>query len=176
MVPLRDLRRLADGVLLVAVEAAKRSSYLEAARTGGIGTLISHTIKNAILSATDLAGFTSGKVREFTPPRPEESVVYFSEPPEATVVRPDSSGDVSLSVSATVSVSESTTVEVGENVSVSDDGKSAVEPRILSEKIDVNLSNLEERDDKVDKIVAPMKTRRPRERRVPSTPFSRAIG
>ncbi|KAI0510883.1 hypothetical protein KFK09_011493 [Dendrobium nobile] len=176
MVPLRDLRRLADGVLLVAVEAAKRSSYLEAARTGDIGTLISHTIKNAILSATDLAGFTSGKVREFTPPRPKESVVYFSEPPEATVVRPDSSGDVSLSVSATVSVSESTTVEVTENVSVSDDGKSAVEPRILSEKSYVNLSNLEERDDKVDKIVAPMKTRRPRERRVPSTPFSRAIG
>ncbi|KAL0903236.1 hypothetical protein M5K25_027597 [Dendrobium thyrsiflorum] len=175
MVPLRDLRRIADGVILVAVEAAKRSSYLEAARTGDIGTLISHTIKNAILSATDLAGFTSGKVREFTPPRPKESVVYFSEPPEATVVRPDSSGDVSLSVSATVSVSESTTVEVGENVSVSDDGKSAVEPRILSEKSDVNLSNLE-RDDKVDKIVAPMKTRRPRERRVPSTPFSRAIG
>lgn len=173
MAPLRDLRRVADGVLLVFAEATKRSIYLEAARSGNIGTLISHTAKNAILSATDLAGLTSGKVHEFAPPRPKESVVFFSEPADAAATSSDGSGDVSVSASA---ISESTAVDVTEEVSVSDDGMLVDEPGITGEKGDVNLLNLEEKDDKVDKVLVPPKRRRPRERRVPSTPFSRALG
>ncbi|XP_020588995.1 protein ABC transporter 1, mitochondrial [Phalaenopsis equestris] len=175
MAPLRDFKRIADGVFLVAAEAAKRSTYFEAARAGDIGALISRTIRNAIVSATDLAGFTSGKVREFTPLRPTESVVFFSDSPEAAAARPDGSGDVSLSASPTVSVPESSVAEVKEEVFVLDDGKLADEPGISGEKGEVNLLNLEE-DDKMDEVVVPLNRRRPRERRVPSTPFSRALG
>ncbi|KAK8967337.1 hypothetical protein KSP40_PGU005406 [Platanthera guangdongensis] len=162
MASLRDLRRIADGVLIVAREFSKSSGSLNAVSGSNIGALISHTFKRAILSATDLVGLTSGELREFTPPHSKESAVYFLEKFEPAASMPQSSGNALFSASATVSVI--------------DDTKVVDEQRISGQKGDAKMANLDENDDKVDTAVVPLKMRRPRERRVPSTPFSRALG
>lgn len=168
MTPVRDLRRIADGVLLVAREFSKSSRSLNAVSGNYIGPLISHTLKRAILSATDLVGLTSGELREFTPPRFKESAVHFLENLESAAWMPESSSNPLFSASATVSVID--------EVPVLNDRNVVDEKRVRPQKGDAEISNLDENNDKADTAVVSLKTRRPRERRVPSTPFSRALG
>ncbi|KAJ6844372.1 protein ABC transporter 1, mitochondrial [Iris pallida] len=178
MAPFKDLLRLVNGASLVAAEAAKRSQPLAAARSGDFEALISQTLKSALLSATDLAGFTKGRIREVSAPVPKESVVYFSDPPEPATPTPKSDP-------AEAPVSEAPVAEREEEVK---ELKVASEEKIvksvdLGEKSDkeaekvAKVANLGENSDKgSEEVVVPVKRRRPRERRVPSTPFSRALG
>ncbi|CAI0470131.1 unnamed protein product [Linum tenue] len=171
--------RLLDGVSLVAKEIAKRSPALEAASKGDYQTLIVSTARKALLAATDLSGLTRGKVRQVSTPRPKESVVYFDQ----SNVTADS-------------------IPVQAQPLSDDDPAAAVDDGIARDGVNVEVGNalpleIEARDqekvDFVDEVVAApavpapapasdgatmtvQKKRKLRERRVPSTPFSRALG
>ncbi|KAG0470269.1 hypothetical protein HPP92_016442 [Vanilla planifolia] len=173
MAPLLHLRRIADGILLVAAEAASRSPAVDAARAGDVTTLMSRALKSAILSATDLAGFTRGEIREFVPERPKESVVYFSDPPETAASSPVGSGEALTSGSVIESVADSFAWEIEGKIVPLDEEVTVNELGDLEGQLQVNLK---EKNDKGTVDILPSKRRRPRERRVPSTPFSRALG
>lgn len=187
--PLRDLRRILQGVSLVAAEAAKRSPAIEAARAGNLEGLI----KNAVGFAADLAGLTRGTPRQIaSPSAPAESssVVYFSEAPISDTSPPQSQSRSQLE--SQFVVSNVTEVAAGsmelhatktENISSLDDLEAGFtkDPNILRENVgrtDSVPSNPPEKENLVNSggDVLPLKRRRPRERRVPSTPFSRALG
>ncbi|CAI0470134.1 unnamed protein product [Linum tenue] len=179
--------RLLDGVSLVAKEIAKRSPALEAASKGDYQTLIVSTARKALLAATDLSGLTRGKVRQVSTPRPKESVVYFDQ----SNVTADS-----IPVQAQpLSDDDPAAAVVAAEKFIEDDG-------IARDGVNVEVGNalpleIEARDqekvDFVDEVVAApavpapapasdgatmtvQKKRKLRERRVPSTPFSRALG
>ncbi|KAJ8455523.1 hypothetical protein OPV22_035110 [Ensete ventricosum] len=196
---LQDVRRLFRGVSLVALEAANRSPILEAARAGDLEDLVSRTLKAALVSATDLAGLTRGRPRQMSAPHSTwDSVVYFSNDyePEVTAF-PGESADPSIlekpspqsqinSQSRLVDVQEvpiaASTMMTPENHCRSQEleDSATMVPGVLGEngsmKVPI-LSSLPEMN-LVGSAGAdvPLKRRRLRERRVPSTPFSRALG
>lgn len=176
MASLRDFIRIVNGVSLVAREAAKRSKALTAARNGDLETLITKTLKSAVVTATDLAGFTKGRSHEISNPnnKPKESsVVYFSDPPPEP--KPVAISDP---------IEEAAQAPQQQQVSVrerNDEGRGiplSNELGDLGGKIEI------ENDKKSDsgggsgseQVVVPLKRRRPRERRVPSTPLTRFMG
>ncbi|CAL1398796.1 unnamed protein product [Linum trigynum] len=179
--------RLLDGVSLVAKEIAKRSPALEAASKGNYQTLIVSTARKALLAATDLSGLTRGKVRQVSTPRPKESVVYFDQsnltadsvPIQA---QPLSDDDPAAAVVA----AEKIVVDDG----IARDGVNVEVGNGLPREIEAGD---QEKGNFVDEVVAApavpapapasdgatmteQKKRKLRERRVPSTPFSRALG
>ncbi|XP_072954942.1 protein ABC transporter 1, mitochondrial [Typha angustifolia] len=169
MAPFQDLARLANGVALVALEATKRSRAFDVARDGDLAG----TLKNAVVAATNLAGLTKGRIREvvISRPKPKESVVFFSDDEP----QPDVSGNAPVSEAPVVP-------EAGEDLSVLEDLKDL---KVESELGDQHGSNeqLDRRNDTIgggeggrDGGIVPIKRRRPRERRVPSTSFGRALG
>lgn len=188
MVPFRDLRRLASGVALVALEAAKRSRAVEAARSGDVAG----TLKSAVLAATDLAGLTKGTIREVSAaPAPRDSVVYFSgdapgEKPSPEP-RPDLAGDSPIAeasappeVEAIVSGSEDAKdagfgVELGHSRGVDEERDHVTEDNARKRNND-GASGHGGESSRVGVVAAEKKRRQLRERRVPSTPFSRALG
>ncbi|CAK7348565.1 unnamed protein product [Dovyalis caffra] len=172
------LGRLVAGLSLVAKEIAKRSKALE---SGDFETLITSTVKKALVSATDLSGLTKGKVREFSPPRPKESVAYFNNSPD--VAAEPTPAESQLPISDGGNESSANDSVVTPSVSVED--KILEENRISKEEIGGldrdNKGNADGGEVAVapaETVVAPpeVKRRKPRERRVPSTPFSRALG
>eukprot|EP00268_Persea_americana_P030364 TRINITY_DN29403_c0_g2_i3.p1 TRINITY_DN29403_c0_g2~~TRINITY_DN29403_c0_g2_i3.p1 ORF type:complete len:334 (+),score=76.19 TRINITY_DN29403_c0_g2_i3:127-1128(+) len=201
----RDLRRLVNGLSLIAKEILNRSQSLQKARNGDIQSLISSSVKKAVVSATDLAGITKGKVREFSKPVPKETVVYFSDSSKtassesAPVEKPDLESNVEVLGGETrreaVDLEKTRECNAG-NARELDVAMEEVEGKVLGSEnlrevdagIGTKLEDLREdgvgkdRDFEVleenrgDKVVLPAKRRRPRERRVPSTPFSRALG
>lgn len=177
--PLLGLHRLLRGVSLVALEAARRSPALEAARTGDLETLISRTLKSAVVSATDIAGLTRGRPQLVSAPRTKESVVYFDQVPEDAVARSEPQQDGST---------EAPAAEIEDKVLTLEDSKDAKGGGKLKD-LDGNCEQKNQildasrgRNDgdggvsEINVTVAPLKRRRPQERRVPSTPFSRALG
>ncbi|KAL0420195.1 UNVERIFIED_CONTAM: protein ABC transporter 1, mitochondrial [Sesamum radiatum] len=161
MISLKDIARLVNGLSLVAKEGVSlpRSAQLE--------TLI----KASVLSAADFAGLTRGKLRRLDTQvdssadahRNTGSVVYFTDdadnpPPKSEAqAKPDADASVQM-------VAPSTS-----NGSVDADFQTSVD----ADRQDVpSTSNT----GIVDGVVSTSKQRKPRERRVPSTPFSRAIG
>lgn len=191
----KDLRRLVYGVSLIVNESARRSQLLESARAGDIETLISASVKRAVLSATDIFGLTKGNVRQVSSPsRPEGSVVYFTDSSNAagptmgatTLQRdPGIVPDRPPAENMSESISEATTLQdcpnqspyrpSTENVTQCErlDSENATirEAVIVAGNIPVHSSA--ERGEGTPTTV---KRRSRRERRVPSTPFSRAIG
>ncbi|KAF8042968.1 hypothetical protein BT93_A1335 [Corymbia citriodora subsp. variegata] len=190
---LKDLNRLVHGLSLVAKEMAKRSPVVGTARDGDIEGLIRSAAKQALVSATDLSGLTKGKVRDFARPRPRprESVVYFDHSAEAT----QSGGDAEQKHP----IGDDREVDSAEVVRANDsgsqnlaDGNADKTGTFLEESDDRGVSDgnkshsLAEEVNAVDigggeAVVAaaappPAKRRKPRERRVPETPFSRALG
>ncbi|XP_041994222.1 protein ABC transporter 1, mitochondrial [Salvia splendens] len=166
MVPLKDIARVVNGLSLVAKEAIRRPSA---------DTLI----KGAILSATDAAGLTKGNLRTLEIPRAAQtdnsnrnnshgntgsSVVYFDNHNRDT----DKDRDVSESdtlpspaVDAAVDLPVASTSNPDSHSQSQFDAPSATSTRAPSALIDVDANS---------------RRRKPRERKVPSTPFSRAIG
>ncbi|XP_042429802.1 protein ABC transporter 1, mitochondrial-like isoform X1 [Zingiber officinale] len=192
--PLQDLRRILRGVFLVAAEAAQRSPTLEAAKAGDVPALVSRAVKNALVSATDLAGLTRGTPRQVSSPR-ASSVVFFAEDDEITA-KPRTTSDPSNSEKpppqpcvggfhgseASVPEAEEGTNEA-EKVGSLDDSKAGTTkvPDVIRENGDQKdpvLSDPVEKEILTDGVrdAILVKRRRPRERRVPSTPFSRALG
>ncbi|XP_057736885.1 protein ABC transporter 1, mitochondrial [Arachis stenosperma] len=187
----KDLTRLLNGLSLVANE------FIKPAAKSDLQTLI----KNAVLSATDLSGITSGKLRQFSNPQSShapkrastDSVVYFSssQPPETTT-RNDENDVVLTSEENRPRVADSeagtaTAAASSPVVAVPDGSVLAAEEseaRSSEGKVDVNVKENENENGKVGgegsgemaPITPPVTRRRPRERRVPETPFSRALG
>ncbi|KAG2693144.1 hypothetical protein I3843_08G079900 [Carya illinoinensis] len=174
----KELGRLVNGLSLVAKEIVGRSQAVEAAKNGDLQCLI----KKAILSATDITGLTKGKVRILSNPSSSnsDSVVHFTTataddssasseevtPPVAFQQQQqnfssfDDKGDTDSSIEK---ASSSSSYSAAENSDVRDGFRP------------VNESELQDLVEKDNAQVA-FKRRKPRERRVPSTPFTRALG
>ncbi|XP_057964150.1 protein ABC transporter 1, mitochondrial isoform X2 [Malania oleifera] len=192
----KDLGKLVNGASLVAGEIFKRSPALESARHGDFEALL----KKALLSAADISGLTRGRVREFSnPPLPRssttQSVVYFADSPHNDVVSdseppaqlhtPNNNKDYLLHQSAPTD-EEAFHPRTSTHVDKSDHAQGFSSPADASGSDDVLNVNLPRQDasgsDDVLNVNLPArdtslpKRRRPRERRVPSTPFSRALG
>lgn len=158
---LKDASRIVKGVSLIAKEIVKDSQAFEAAKNGDLQNLI----KKAVVSATDLSGLTKGRVRHVPNPTSSsklDSVVYF---------------DTTTSDSDNSSSDPTQHQQKQEEVPsvIDSDGREAV----AEEELDVRDGLVKEcephkEDAKVE--VVPFKRRKPRERRVPTTPFSRALG
>nr|XP_023924521.1 protein ABC transporter 1, mitochondrial [Quercus suber]POE95670.1 protein abc transporter 1, mitochondrial [Quercus suber] len=162
---LKDASRIVKGVSLIAKEIVKDSQAFEAAKNGDLQNLI----KKAVVSATDLSGLTKGRVRHLPNPTSSsklDSVVYF---------------DTTTSDSDNSSSDPTQHQQKQEEVpSVIDSyGNGNVREAVAEEELDVRDGLVKEcephkEDAKVE--VVPFKRRKPRERRVPTTPFSRALG
>ncbi|XP_011025283.1 PREDICTED: LOW QUALITY PROTEIN: aarF domain-containing protein kinase 4 [Populus euphratica] len=171
--------RLLSGISLVAKEIAKRSKAVE---TGDFETLIASTAKKALVSATDLSGLTKGKVREFSPPRLNGSVAYFNNSPDLAAESTPAESQLPIGDGG----KESSASDGVVNPSVSSQDKILEENRISKEEIgDLDRDNKgnagagELAVARTAATVAPppvVKRRKPRERRVPSSPFTRALG
>ncbi|XP_021676106.2 protein ABC transporter 1, mitochondrial isoform X2 [Hevea brasiliensis] len=171
----KHLGRLISGLSLVAKEIARRSQTLERPAGDNFQTLITYAAKKALVSVTDVSGLTKGKVREFSPPKPKESVVYFDHSADLAEPRPVQPHSVADTGNSNVVAGE----VVDENVS-EDNQVSRNELGDL-EKDGFQTRNREDKRNAGSGEVAPavateLKRRKPRERKVPSTPFSRALG
>ncbi|XP_028068972.1 protein ABC transporter 1, mitochondrial [Camellia sinensis] len=175
----KELGRIVDGLSLISKEVVKRSR----SQNGDLQSLITSSLKKAILVVTDLSGLTTGEVREFsTPPPPSPptsssnnskattSVVYFEAAVEENQPQTPSPLQPSPSPS-NVGGKEVPFPEIPpplpSNVGCD------VKDGLLASEANVDL-------DKEEPAPSPpppkIQKRRPRERRVPSTPFSRALG
>ncbi|KAH7578166.1 hypothetical protein JRO89_XS01G0348000 [Xanthoceras sorbifolium] len=186
-----NVGRLVNGLSLVAKEIAKRSQVVETARTSGdLETLITSSVKKALVSATDIAGLTKGTVRELSNPKPKESVVYFHDSADVAEPQPplqqqqQQQEQPSDDKDRVVDQSASTVTDTS-----SDSDKSAdrvLEAEVLNASpVNANLERECESNNLSDNVnvdvgrevtVAPEKRRKPRERKVPSTPISRMLG
>ncbi|XP_022770692.1 protein ABC transporter 1, mitochondrial-like [Durio zibethinus] len=179
MSSLNQLGRLVNGLSLIAKEIAKRSQTIESVKNGDLETLIASSVKNALVSATDLAGLTKGKVREFSKPCPNESVVYFNSNNDGSQANANSSSndvaraspnlDESINCGKGVSSNDQPVIEV----KVGNDGLGTESESNLDNKRDVEGG---EGAAMAEEAPVAVKRRRPRERKVPATPFSRAFG
>lgn len=183
-----------SGLSLVAREIAKRSELLETAREGDVEAFARSAAKAALVTATDIAGLTRGKVRDHSPkPNAKESVVYFDhrsavdnpgpnlneEPTPALNL--DNTGNTVGIVGAVVSDSQNSAT--GEGVGIVSEEKLVtrspaieVESQSLPPEGNANLGDGSGGGGAVALKLPPVKRRKPRERRVPSTPFTRALG
>ncbi|MBA0715102.1 hypothetical protein Golax_014024 [Gossypium laxum] len=180
MSSLNQLGRLVNGLSLIAREVAKRSQTIEHAKNGDLETLISSSLKNALVSATNLTGLTKGKVREFSKPRPKDSVLYFNSTNDGggeDVVN-SSSNDI-----ARASLTNDETVDSDKGVS--NNGQTIPQERIVNDGLETQCESISDNKRYVDggevvktaaEATVPVKRRRPRERKVPATTFSRAFG
>lgn len=182
----KEVGRLLNGVSLIAKEFVKRSEAVEAAKNGNLPKLI----KKAIVSATDLSGLTKGEVRRLSNPSSSsnsDSVVHF-----ATDAAVDSSSSSEEAVpvdfqeqhlqqpqTSSSDANNDTNGNKGEAIASSSTTATSLS---AAENLDVRgeIGSVREGEhqnlvDKENTQVA-FKRRKPRERRVPSTPFSRALG
>lgn len=178
----KQLGRLVNGFSLVAKEIAKRSHTLENAKNGDLETLIASSLKSAVVSVTDLTGLTKGKVREFSKskPRSKESVVFFNSNNGGGEDKENSSpNDVARPPSPTLD--EQMNFDKG----VSSNDGAVLEEKVVNDGLEKECESNSNNKRDVDggEVVATaaeapvaVKRRRPRERKVPATPFSRAFG
>ncbi|XP_076900415.1 protein ABC transporter 1, mitochondrial-like [Bidens hawaiensis] len=163
MPPLKDLTKLMNGLSLVAKESIRRSSF----NNPDLQTLA----RQALLSVTDLSGLTEGQTRNFTNHKPNagpqnDTVVYFdnNNNNNNNIQLPtvsDRSNVAGDDCEATVVAAAAVDLENGDV----DNDKGVV----VEEEVNNNIPVTE-------KVMAPVVQRRRRERKVPSTPFSRALG
>ncbi|XP_042475953.1 protein ABC transporter 1, mitochondrial [Macadamia integrifolia] len=201
MAPIQDLRRLVDGVSLIAKEIAKRSQTLQSAKTGDLETFLSSSVKKVLLSATDLTSLTRGEVREFDKACPKETVVHFTGSTESanskslhneraalvdqeTCVMSDIGSNKSTEFRDLEMYNQKSPEKTLDSASSKSSGMGDARPFGNSEA-NVISQECESEDFPAKKdadqgfhqvAIPPAKRRLPRERRVPSTPFTRALG
>ncbi|XP_010240829.1 PREDICTED: protein ABC transporter 1, mitochondrial [Nelumbo nucifera] len=201
MASLQDLRRLLNGVSLIATEIAKRSQALESAKNGDFEALVSSSAKKFVLSVTDLTGLTKGKIKEFSIPSSKEAVVYFTNPSEFGDSNPTKDERIIVLDQEVENSSKFSSNDSGEvrdlEIPIKDIAGKKFQPVSSSadtntdrvpefENLSGNNSEAKERHTEQSPVrsgiaeraevgVSSVK-RKPRERRVPSTPFSRALG
>lgn len=173
----KDVGRVVKGVSLIAKEFVKRSPAFQSAKNGDLEALI----KNAIVSATDLSGLTKGTLSQFTNAinttattngndnnKAQDSVVYFvheeapSSPPSAPAPAPPPPPQQRRQ--------QHEQEEHHQHQQVQHVDQQQVE--VLDSAKNENLAQQQPQPQPQQ----PLQRRKPRERRVPSTPFSRALG
>lgn len=169
---LKDIARLVDGLSLVAKEAVSRQR-----RDNNLQSLI----KKTLLSATDLTGLTKGKVRQFDNEIDTDSAVHPDSNKETVVYFADEK----------TSTSSSSTFTSEPQIERHLDPKEVynnVEPPPLpppqaagttyegDPQIDSISSESKAAEAVVPATSQPKRQRKPRERKVPTTSFSRALG
>lgn len=178
---MKDLTRLFNGLTLIANEFAKRSLP---ARTSDFETLI----KTALLSATNVSGITKGQLRQFSPPQPSNdassdsssstpSVVVFSDQPSSSA--PDSAPPPPPSPATTkieVVTNNDVFAEVSNEANRPGETSDATVRVVAGNESEVVSSSETVKQVGTTSEEVPLRKRRPRERKVPSTPFSRALG
>ncbi|XP_015063115.1 protein ABC transporter 1, mitochondrial [Solanum pennellii] len=165
----KDIARVADGLSLVAKETIYRQRRSEG------GNSLQSLIKNTLLSATDLTGLTKGKVRQIdadSAVRTDsniESVVYFTDE------KPSTSSSSEPQIECHLEVKEVSEAEIREPpVPVQSAG--------TTYEGDVQIDSISsESKAAAAEVVAPVtpqlkRQRKLRERKVPTTSFSRALG
>lgn len=163
---LKDIARIADGLSLVAKETIYRQRRSEG------GNSLQSLIKNTLLSATDLTGLTKGKVRQINADSAvrtdsnKESVVYFTDEKPSTS---------EPQIEPHLEVKEVSEAEIREPpVPVQSAG--------TTYEGDVQIDSISsESKAAASEVVAPVtpqlkRQRKLRERKVPTTSFSRALG
>ncbi|KAM4069961.1 hypothetical protein ACB094_12G129200 [Castanea mollissima] len=178
---LKDASRIVNGVSLIAKEFVKDSEAFEAAKNGDLQILI----KKAVVSATDLSGLTKGRVRHRPNPTSSsssssssssklDSVVYF----DTTTSASDNSSSHPTQHHQQKQEEVPSSVIDSDGIT-NDNGNVREASSAVAEDLDVRDGLVKEcephkEDAKVE--VVPFKRRKLRERRVPTTPFSRALG
>lgn len=169
---LKDIARLADGLSLVAKEA------INLQRRSDGGNNLQSLIKKTLLSATDLTGLTKGKVREFDKEintnSNEQSVVYFTDEKPSTSTFTSEPHIESHSEAKEVSAAE-----FHDNV----EPPPPPQPQTagITYEGDSKIDSISS-ESKAAEVVVPGATLQPkrqrklRERKVPTTSFSRALG
>ncbi|KAG2330944.1 hypothetical protein Bca52824_002124 [Brassica carinata] len=167
----KQLSRLVNGLSLVAKEIYHQSPELQRARNGDLEALG----KKALVAATDLVGLTSGKLRNLSNRRrsKEPSVVFFDEGDNKD--EGSSRADVTVPVMPEVVVAKPSSVE-----SIVDSkivrSESTDEARVINRDGEIKVEEGEIKVASSPSEVVMVKRRRPRERKVPSTPMARAYG
>ncbi|CAA0393064.1 Protein ABC transporter 1 [Arabidopsis thaliana] len=177
----KSFTRLVNGVSLVAKEIYNQSPELQRARNGDLEGLITSSGKKALVAATDLVGLTSGKLRELSIRRSKEpSVVYFDEGDNKdNVVATPEIRSVNTEPSEKIVDSKVLRSEFSDEVKNSNrEGEIKVSGVEAGEIIGVRAveSGTVTEASSPSEVVPPVKRRRPRERKVPSTPMARAYG
>ncbi|XP_057508729.1 protein ABC transporter 1, mitochondrial isoform X1 [Actinidia eriantha] len=182
---MKDLGRLVEGLSLIGKEVVKRSQSQN--QNGGLGSLISSSLKKAILSATDLSGLTSGKIRELDNPSPnsnyskeaeekkltQRSLHLSSAPPSPPPPSlPSPSADTRIELDSSTYDGDATTNITPPPPPPQSDG--APDNAAAKDGIMAVANDGVKEEATLDTIAN--RRRKPRERRVPSTPFSRALG
>ncbi|CAA2959736.1 ABC transporter 1, mitochondrial [Olea europaea subsp. europaea] len=168
MVSWKDITRVVNGMSLVSREAFRRSE------SGELQSLI----KAGVLSATDLVGLTKGKLRHFDTSNVidtisdalnrnnKASVVHFRD--ESLPSQPSSdSNAITAATAQPVGARNASKADAEAGLDAANDNAQSASQSNSSAVI-VNGA--------ITPQLSPRKLRKPRERRVPSTPFSRALG
>ncbi|KAH0728799.1 hypothetical protein KY284_004664 [Solanum tuberosum] len=173
---LKDIARVADGLSLVAKEAIYRQR-----RSDG-GNSLQSLIKNTLLSATDLTGLTKGKVRKLDKEidadsavrsdSNKESVVYFTD--EKTSTSSSSTLTSKPQIESHLEVKEVSAAEIRDNV------EPPVQAAETTYEGDAQIDSISS-ESKAAEVVVPVtpplkRQRKLRERKVPTSSFSRALG
>lgn len=182
---LKDIARLADGLSLVAKEAVSRQR-----RSDG-GNSLQSLIKKTLLSATDLTGLTKGKVRQFDKEidinsdvrrdSNKQSVVYFTDhsPPNP---QPDEKPSTSSSSTFTSEPQIERHLEPKGVCAAEfhDNVEPPPQAAGTSSEGDPQKDSISSESKAAEAVVPPTpqpkRQRKPRERKVPTTSFSRALG
>lgn len=189
MASLKDLGKLVNGLSLVAKEAVKRGDLDKPD--------LQSLVRRALFSITDISGLTQGEVRKFTGPKPnadskdDSSVVYFGDTLAASssenIQAPASSDQSIPSEASSTILYDTVNVQADVRSSSSGDGESEsfqttiVTPPAALDGGDATAAVVEETtvhltDSPSEAPPLIKKQRRRKERKVPSTPFSRALG
>lgn len=174
----KEVSRLFNGVSLVARELLERSQVLEIARFGNFKSFISAPVKKVIVSITDFSGLTKGEVRQISSaycPK-GDSVTNFSHPIQASDIDNPAIFDLGVGQTPTCisNISDVSEIKDEENDLLIETESKDLPNNTCSTIINGTLAG-EAQSRQVD-VTPPYKRRKPRERRVPSTPFSRALG
>lgn len=175
---LNELNKLFNGISLVCKEIASRNGGVR----GGAGDFQT-LIKTAVLSATDITGLTKGNIVQFSPKSPrshsnsssKDSVVFFAE--NVAAAPPVSNAGVNDAEVLESSYTSSGDGVVGSQLGGEVESSNVVADVAAGEAKSVESSNaVADLEVRKDKPVVVVKKRKLRERKVPSTSFSRALG
>lgn len=181
----KELSRLLNGLTLVLKEAAGQGGAgrgVSAFQSSGTGDLQA-LVKKALITATDLTGLTKGNLRQFSLPNHQHdsnesnkgSVVYFNNQ-QPTEEAADTTESLSFSVSTDESVGNAAIREIEDILPPLPSSSSSPSSPQVDDVVDVTAAAVS--TPSVPALSSPVavKRRKLRERKVPSTSFSRALG
>ncbi|KAM3323567.1 protein ABC transporter 1, mitochondrial [Capsicum chacoense] len=175
---LKDIARLADGLSLIAKEAISRQRPID----GGSNNLQS-LIKTTLLSATDLTGLTKGKVQKFDKEidansNDKQSVVYFTDEKPSTSNASTCTSEPQIERHLEAKEVSAAEAEFHDNV----EPPPPPPPQAAgtTSEGDRQLDSISSESKVAEAVVPatpqPKRQRKLRERKVPTTSFSRALG